>query len=328
MSDIDVKAHVDQLRRLLPYVPPVSVDEIKALHQKGDFGAVVKLIRSTMNVGVNLTIHWTSGPPPKGLERAKAWISLLEKMPYYGTPEFKELKMDIFILKSFRDTSTYGQFAITVAHELSHVVLESISHPLRKEEKAVDLTAMLLGFSYLYRTTAHTVRRVGHNEFQRSQLGYLSHDELDAACKLLLPAPKRTRHAVLNYARASAGLIVLLCILLSAWAVPTLSKEWRLHQVVADEESNLKNQIPIHFGQFETLTAVQAGFTSLTRTFRLAVSPEDPMTVNQLTEFETIVRTDLCATEARNIGKGISYVNEYWDAQGHFITRFEISSCL
>ena len=120
---------------------------------------------------------------------------------------------------------------------------------------------------------------------------------------------------------------MLLCALLSAWAVPTLSKEWRLHQVVADEETNLKNQIPVHFGQFGTLTAVQAGFTSLTRRFRLAVSPEDPMTADQLTEFKTIVRKDVCVTEAEDIGKGISYVNEYWDAQGHFITQFEISSC-
>ncbi len=111
MPDIDVKAYVDQLRGLLPHVPPVSVEEIKALHQRRDFGAVVKLIRTTMNVGTNLTVHWTSGPPPKGLERANAWINLLpEKMPYYGTPAFKELKMDIFILNSFRDASTCGQF--------------------------------------------------------------------------------------------------------------------------------------------------------------------------------------------------------------------------
>jgi hypothetical protein len=119
MPVIDIKAYIDHLRQRLPYVPPVPLQKIKALHRKGDFGGVVKLIRNTMNVGVHLTIHWTSGPPPKKIPNANAWISLPETMPYYGTSAFKEQKLDIFILKSYRDASTYDEFARTVSHELS-----------------------------------------------------------------------------------------------------------------------------------------------------------------------------------------------------------------
>jgi hypothetical protein len=86
---------------------------------------------------------------------APAWIRLPEKVPYYGTDAFKEMKADMFIVKEFAQAASCNQFAIVVAHEFSHVVLDAIGHPLRKDEKAVDLTAMLLGFSYCI-AQAHT----------------------------------------------------------------------------------------------------------------------------------------------------------------------------
>jgi hypothetical protein len=46
--------------------------QVEELARRDDFGGVVRLIRETMNVGVNLTLHSTSGPPPH--EKAKAWI--------------------------------------------------------------------------------------------------------------------------------------------------------------------------------------------------------------------------------------------------------------
>jgi hypothetical protein len=88
------------------------------------------------------------------------WIEIPENMPYYGTEAFKKVTLRMFLRKSFLATSTYEKAAIAIAHELSHVVLESIRHPLRKEEKAVDLTAMLLGFSWLYEIGSRTAIRI------------------------------------------------------------------------------------------------------------------------------------------------------------------------
>jgi hypothetical protein len=95
--------------------------------------------------------------------------------------------------------------------------LDSIDHPLRHDEKAVDLTAMLLGFAYPYRTGAHTVtveqiqsqpsprrrrktiikrlerrltslfeRSNKYKFLRKKSLGYLSEPEIDAACKILM----------------------------------------------------------------------------------------------------------------------------------------------
>src|SRR5438045_1253669 len=93
----------------------------------------------------------------------------------------------MFIRRSFAEARSYNEFAMTVAHELSHIVLDSIHHPLRTEEKAVDLTAMILGFSYLYRRGAHTVELVCLHERVKRSLGYLSEPEVDTACCILFP---------------------------------------------------------------------------------------------------------------------------------------------
>jgi hypothetical protein len=98
-----------------------------------------------MNIDVQLVVGWVRSGGPKD---APAWITLPERMPYYGDPAFKEMTLTIYIRKSFLEDSTYDQAAIVIAHELSHIVLDAIAHPLRRVEKAVDLTAMLLGFRH------------------------------------------------------------------------------------------------------------------------------------------------------------------------------------
>jgi hypothetical protein len=172
MADIDVNAYIDQLRRSLPYVPPFLNHQIKALHRKREFGGIIRLVRSMMNVDARITLHWTNNPPSN--REAKAWIRLPNDMPKYGTQAFKDLKLDMFILKSFAHQSRCHEFIVVVAHEFSHVVLESIGHPLRTDEKAVDLTAMLLGFSYSYRLAAHAAAKAPNNKLPPTRLGNIS----------------------------------------------------------------------------------------------------------------------------------------------------------
>jgi hypothetical protein len=57
------------------------------------------------------------------------WIEMPSKMPLYGSKELRELTITIYFRKSFLEESAYNQVAMAVAHELSHVVLDSIQHP-------------------------------------------------------------------------------------------------------------------------------------------------------------------------------------------------------
>jgi hypothetical protein len=149
-------------------------------------------------------------------------------MPPYGSDEFKELRLDMYLRKSFLDQSAYDQIAIAIAHELSHIVLESIRHPLRRCEKAVDLTAMLLGFSGLYASGAHKEQQV-YDTITIHGLGYLSIEEVMLAYELLTGSrakrvPQIARAARQRDIRKAIGtLIALSAILVFVTVLPQMS---------------------------------------------------------------------------------------------------------
>jgi hypothetical protein len=111
-------------------------------------------------------------------------VKMPHEMPPFGSSAFRELRLDIFLRKSFLAQSTYDQAAIAIAHELSHVVLDAIRNPLRRCEKAVDLTAMLLGFRKLYASGTYQERR-SRNGVTMHMLGYLRAQEVELANKIL-----------------------------------------------------------------------------------------------------------------------------------------------
>jgi hypothetical protein len=179
MSNIDVCDYLDQLRRVLPCVQPISSEPLRTLHTTQDYKGMVQLIKKAMNIAdVTFLVFWVNeDEKQKNKERNPAWILLPvlpDRLPFYGTKEFRETSLKIFFRKSFLRTLAYDQVAIIIAHELSHVVLDSIRHPLFREEEAVDLTAMLLGFRRLYCSAAHT---------DTGRIGYLTQSEVHIANK-------------------------------------------------------------------------------------------------------------------------------------------------
>jgi hypothetical protein len=172
----------------------------------------VRLIKRAMSVEVSLIVGWVNSGGPKGYEHAPAWVSTPREMPYYGTAAFKEMKIKMFLRKSFLEKSTYDQIAIAISHELSHVVLDSIRHPLRSEEKAVDLTAMMLGFCNIYELAAYKEKQWG-GFTEISHLGYLSRGELQTASQILIPTRVRLISTLREMAKNSAGLAVLVGLL-------------------------------------------------------------------------------------------------------------------
>jgi hypothetical protein len=179
----DVEKYLHQLRQALPHVPPISGWELRSLHEAQDYEGMVRLVRKTMNVEVKLKVGWVNSGGP---ESAVAWIILPHDMPLYGTKEFNDMTITMYLKKSLLKERTSDQVSIAIAHELSHVVLESTRHPLRKCEKAVDLTTMLLGFGRLFETASHTKERVG-DYIKTFDLGYLSEKEMRAANEILTP---------------------------------------------------------------------------------------------------------------------------------------------
>jgi hypothetical protein len=116
----EVESYLAQLRQVLPCVPPISPRELKSLHRAKDHEGMVRLIRQAMNMQVRLTIGWVNsgGHKTKDGREAPAWIYLPQRMPPYGTPAFRDLKLTMYLRKSFLVQSDYDEAAVAIAHEL------------------------------------------------------------------------------------------------------------------------------------------------------------------------------------------------------------------
>jgi hypothetical protein len=67
--------------------------------------------------------------------------------PIYGTWAFKQMECIIAIDLPHFSSHSFETFAAGISHELCHIILDCIYHPLRKMETVVDLLAMVLGFA-------------------------------------------------------------------------------------------------------------------------------------------------------------------------------------
>jgi hypothetical protein len=133
-----------------------------------------------MNLDVRIQLGMVnSGGNPKN----PAWVSLPKSMPYYGTSAFRQTMVPLFIRKSFLEKASTEEVASAISHELSHIILEGLHHPLRTKEEAVDLTAMILGFAEAYETV--------HGNRTGFSLGYLSAREVRYAVRILRGRPAR-----------------------------------------------------------------------------------------------------------------------------------------
>jgi hypothetical protein len=275
-----------------------------------------------MNVQVKLKVIWTND----GTETAPAWVNMPKDMPFYGSKEFRDLTIEMTIRKPFISSSTYDQAAIAVAHELSHVVLSSLRHPLHNCEKAVDLTAMLLGFSALYESGGHTAKRSG-NIIRYSHLGYLTPDELRTAYRLLVPARSRfkitSRRVLIATLQSFAGVMILLGAI-GAWAgANKVSEWWRLHQLLLSEQAEIQKQLPKPVGFNMTLVNVSVEMTSMTYTYNASVSKERI----DIAALRAAARVSACENKQKQIKNGAIYNFEFWDNAKTLASRLEVSSC-
>jgi hypothetical protein len=190
----EVRKYLQRLRQDIPYVPPIDLAPLERLHKAHDHKGMAQLIKRLMNIeDVTFQIFWVPDGAAKEQKDAAAWVELPSDMPFYRSKEFKEMTIKMFFRKSFFQQSC-DHAAFVVAHEFSHVVLESIRHPLRKCEKAVDMTAMILGFGRVVESICHTVRQVG-DQIEIRTLGYLNQGEVWEVNQLLLESKQQANRA-------------------------------------------------------------------------------------------------------------------------------------
>jgi hypothetical protein len=175
--------------------PPVGSDGLRELYDARDYTAMVKTVRDGMGLDLRVRVGLVN---EGGLNNAPAWVSYPKPLPRFGTEAFKKTLVTVFLRKSFLAESDFESVVMAIAHELAHIVLFGIGHPLEQEEVAVDLTAMLLGYRDFYLAGCHReirpksaltrffqrhIEGVERRTFQT--LGYLTPEEVRFAAELL-----------------------------------------------------------------------------------------------------------------------------------------------
>ena len=136
-------------------------------------GWIKNAIRLECRAGLKIVDTIDGGPPMQ--------IHYQVPMPTIGTNEFKNTRVVVHATKNILEEKPFEWVVAGFAHELSHVVLSSIKHSLEKEEKAVDLTAMILGFEDFVAESHYAKSNEYAKSSEFASLGYLSIPEMKFA---------------------------------------------------------------------------------------------------------------------------------------------------
>src|SRR5258708_1966580 len=94
--------------------------ELVTLHRQGDYPGMVRQIRNSMKMSLNIRLGIVrrddEGPD------APAWINVPSKMPMYGTQDFNRARITIYIRRSFLIDAPFQTIVMAISHELSHIV--------------------------------------------------------------------------------------------------------------------------------------------------------------------------------------------------------------
>lgn len=182
-----VESYIDRLRASFGKLRrPVAEEELRALYDAKDYSGMVYYVQTALHLDLTVRL----GLVNKGGPNAPAWINGSVPMPMYGTAAFRQEVVTMYIRKTFLAEVPFDTVVTAIAHELCHVVLNATGHPLREQEEAVDLTAMLLGFRDFYVTGCRVVRRqqlpladrlASYQAYWVSSVGYLTQEEISHA---------------------------------------------------------------------------------------------------------------------------------------------------
>ncbi len=134
----DIAFHLGGVRR------KASEDDLWRAFVARDFTNMAGIIKQDMSLPMRLRIGYVR---KGGDSRAVAWVTLPEPMPFLGSSAFKELQIDVCIRREFLAEAPFKSVVYALAHELAHVILDAVRHPLHRNEKVVDLTVMVLGYA-------------------------------------------------------------------------------------------------------------------------------------------------------------------------------------
>jgi hypothetical protein len=207
MSEVIRNHLVHLLNSFGSAAPQIDPAILRMLYDRKDYASMLGWIKNSMRLNLSVGLRIVDSSK----RSAPMWIETPKHVPPYGTHEFRNTRVIVNVRRDLLETKPFEWVVAGFAHELSHVVLFSIVHPLQHEEKAVDLTAMILGYPTFIESAEITVTkgRLGSilmalllvpfgilfwrgTSTQTTRLGYLTKSEASFARNLLARRPRST----------------------------------------------------------------------------------------------------------------------------------------
>ena len=209
LSNDEISNALDRLTTCIGVKEEVPFHDLIALLHEGDTQECVQQIAMQLGLPVRIRLSFVT---PEGDNRFQtsalvrtdctggvsegitAQVTIPEYLPMFGSSALKGYAIQVHVSQNCRE---YPSTFITImAHELSHVLLASLSHPQKDNELYADLVPILLGF----RDIARIGRKVYHESIQGTRVttvtttyGYLTDSQFDYAYYYVIDLLKRYR---------------------------------------------------------------------------------------------------------------------------------------
>ena len=141
-----LESRVNAILKIIGGVRPL-IDEVslRTLHQSRSYTDMLGVIQRHMLLLTKLRVGYVTYQPI-----APGWVLLPDSYPHYGTREFEKLKVDVYFSKPYLEQASFCSAMIVQGHELAHVYLAERRSELARDEIAVDICTMMLGFDRMY----------------------------------------------------------------------------------------------------------------------------------------------------------------------------------
>lgn len=141
----DIHDYINQLVKSYGLQEPIKHQALKVLFDNHLYAECVLDIMKKMGLNNKVKLVSYSYSKYPGANGSAAFVTIPSNAPPFYSSAFNNLKIEVSIRSDLKNR--YETFIYVIAHELSHIVLRGMKHPLKDSEIATDLFVMVRGFS-------------------------------------------------------------------------------------------------------------------------------------------------------------------------------------
>lgn len=141
----DIHNYIDRLVKSYGIQEPVKHQALKILFDNHLYAECVLEIMRKMGLNNRVKLISYSYFKYPGNNGTVAFVTIPSNAPPFYSSSFNNLKIQVSIRDDLK--KKYETFVYVIAHELSHIVLRGMKHPLKDSEIATDLFVMIRGFN-------------------------------------------------------------------------------------------------------------------------------------------------------------------------------------